>query len=174
MMRNKLLAICLVLLLAASCSAEGPLKIKAKVNGVDPQVSVGIVTAGETTYAELDIMPPAEGGITVNNIVFASYPGVLGSVMNNLVERRIKFPFTQSTQKKIQNIDLPWYTPSGLYEVTAYVHYTHNYQRYKDVYKFRIRVNQTGLISRILGFGIKIVPQFITNKLIDAFFMLFG
>jgi hypothetical protein len=173
-MKSKtMLATALFTVLMLNVSAEGPLKITGQVNGVDPTTTIATVNPGETAYVRLYVEAPSEGGV-VTNVVFASYPGALAGVLNNLVEKRGKLPYQLRQETRVENVDVPGFTPAGLYDVTGRVYYTHGFRSYSNTYKFKINVKSGGVISSILGVVVRFAPDIVTRKLIDFGFALLG
>jgi hypothetical protein len=165
-MDNRILLGLLVLAVFAGSVSAAPFTIKASVNGVDPSADTAVVKAGEaaTVSVQVDMTSP---NVEVTQVEFESTPSAMGGILEAFLESRVEFPYKLKNIDDTNSYELPGLVPAGDYDITAKVHYTGDRQGVYE-YKAKLKVENEGLLSMILGLLSKILPKSIIKPLAGA------
>ena len=165
-MEKRLLLVLLVLTTFTCSVSAAPFTVKASVNGVDPSTGAPVVKAGEAADVSI-IVTVDSSNVEITRVEFDSTPSAMGGILEAFLESRVDFPY------KLKNIDdtnlyeLPGLVPAGEYDITAKAHYTGGRQGILE-YKAKLKVENEGLLSMILGLIVKILPKSIVKPIVGA------
>lgn len=163
--RRIVLALLLVAALSAAASAA-PFALKASVNGADPASTAAVVRAGEAADVQLTVTV-SPGSYEVTGVEVDSEPAALGAIVEAYVESRSSFPSELKPMNDRGSYDLPGFMPAGLYTVKAKIHYGGDRTGTSE-YNARVRVENEGILSMILGLVMKFMPKFIVKPIAGA------
>jgi hypothetical protein len=141
-----------------------PFTVTASVNGVDPSASTAVITAGETAQINVQITP-TDDDVTITQVEFISEPTAMAGILEAFLEKRVEFPKKLDPVNDINAYEIPGILPAGEYVISAKVHYTGSYKGTYD-YPARVKVENEGVLSFILGLLIKIMPKAISKPLV--------
>jgi hypothetical protein len=165
-MDNRLLWVLFVLAVFAGSASAAPFTIKASVNGVDPSQDTAVVKAGEAATVSVQV-DMTSSNVEVTRVEFESTPSAMGGILEAFMESRVDFPYEMKDFDDTNSYEVPGLVPAGDYDITAKVHYTGDRQGIYE-YTAKLKVENEGLLSMILGLLTKILPKSIIKPLAGA------
>ncbi len=159
------LALFLVAALSTAASAA-PFTVAASVNGADPASTTAVVEAGEAADVQLTVTV-SPGSYEVTGVEVDSEPAAFGAIVEAYIESRSSFPSKIKPMNDRASYDLPGFMPAGVYTITAKIHYGGDKAGTSE-YDARVRVENEGILSMILGLVMKFMPKFIVKPIAGA------
>jgi len=159
------LALFVVAALSMTASAA-PFTVKASVNGADPASTTAVVKAGEAADVSVTIPAPS-GNVEITGVEVDSEPAAIGAIVEAYIESRSSFPSKLEAMNDRGSYDLPGFVPAGDYSIKTKIRYGGDRIGTSE-YNARIRVENEGILSMILGLLMKFIPKFVVKPIAGA------
>jgi len=156
MRKTALFALVALAMLSATASAV-PFTVDVRVNGVDPSKDVAVLKAGEAADVSIVVKATAPD-VTIDGVEFTSSPSAMAGIVEAFMEKRTSFPYKLEEIDDANAYELPGFLPGGDYNVVAKVRYSGSYKGTTE-YNARVRVENEGILSLILGLLLKVIPK---------------
>jgi hypothetical protein len=153
----------LIFLLFSKAVYATPFTVHVTIDGVNPLQQTIILESGEVKVVEVYVDAHSEN-VVVSDLTFSSNPAAMGVLLNEFIEDEVSFPKRLEDTTHINSYTLPGVLPAGEYDVVTKVHYRGDEEGVKE-YTSKFNVPSTGIISMLLGFIVKILPESLAEVL---------